>query len=228
MPMNKLFIIVLAWLLPALCLMAQTNKDKMPASRSGKLVQVSGLVLTADSGYTLPGVSVYVKQNRRGVATNRYGYFSMPVLPGDSLVFRSLSFKRAYYVIPQNADEDFSLIIKLQADTTLLQEITIFPLPPERVFKEMFMALKLPEEQLTTNMKRNLQSDLMARMLYEYEMEGYSNYRNTMSQHIMSVEQRGMVPTIPFLDPFAWRRFMRSIKDGDFKKKKWQKDEEGY
>ena len=52
------------------------------------MVQLSGLVLGEDSTSALPGVNVYVPTIGRGTVTNQYGYFSMPVLPGDSVLFR--------------------------------------------------------------------------------------------------------------------------------------------
>jgi hypothetical protein len=192
--------------------------------RHKSIVQLSGLVMTADSGFTVPGVTVLVRHSSRGTFTNQYGFFSIPVTVGDSIIFRAISFKPVLFVVPDTMKKDFSIIIKLQIDTTILQTVEIFPLPTERVFKEMFLALKLEEDMLKSNMKKNLDQDLMTRLLYEYAMDGQMNYKANMQQHIIQAERRYMVPTIPFLNPFAWSELIKSIKRGDYKKKKWQED----
>ena len=51
-----------------------------------RVIQLSGIVLGEDSVSGLPGVHVYVPKAGRGTSTNVTGFFSMPVLPGDSVV----------------------------------------------------------------------------------------------------------------------------------------------
>ncbi|CAA9281260.1 MAG: hypothetical protein AVDCRST_MAG95-3325, partial [uncultured Adhaeribacter sp.] len=70
--------------------MAWLGPDEAAAQGRAAVVQFSGIVASGDSLYGVPGVTVYVPKAGRGTATNEYGYFSMPVLAGDSVVVRAL------------------------------------------------------------------------------------------------------------------------------------------
>ena len=39
-----------------------------------------------------------------------------------------------------------------------------------------------------------------------------------------SAANKGFATTFPFLNPFAWSRFIKSVQDGDLKKKEYRKD----
>ncbi|MGV3641192.1 MAG: carboxypeptidase-like regulatory domain-containing protein, partial [Adhaeribacter sp.] len=65
-----------------------------------QVIQLSGLVTSGDSLYGVPGVTVYVPKAGRGTITNDYGYFSLPVLAGDSVVIRALGYQHLTVKIP--------------------------------------------------------------------------------------------------------------------------------
>ena len=194
--------------------------SQVQAQGETTVVQLSGLVLGEDSTSALPGVNVYVPTIGRGTVTNRYGYFSMPVLPGDSVLFSAVGYKRQYYVIPQQRTESLTVIVELLTDTTYLPAITVFPFPTEEVFKEAVLALNLPDQGQYANMRGNLEEDLLARMFDAMPMDGNMNHRYFMDQQFNRVHNAAGPPVNPLLNPFAWGEFIRSIKRGDFKKKK--------
>ncbi|MDH4058678.1 MAG: carboxypeptidase-like regulatory domain-containing protein, partial [Cyclobacteriaceae bacterium] len=58
-----------------------------------RIIQLSGVILGQDGRkevYQLPGVHVYVPKAGRGTTTNSLGFFSMPVLAGDSIIVSSI------------------------------------------------------------------------------------------------------------------------------------------
>ena len=57
------------------------------------VVQLYGVVMTADSLKGLPSVSVVVKGTGRGTITNEQGVFSIVVLKGNQIEFTSIGFK---------------------------------------------------------------------------------------------------------------------------------------
>ena len=188
-----------------------------------QVLQFSGLVVSGDDQYGVPGVHLYIPKAGRGTTTNPFGYFSMPVMPGDSIIISAVSFKRQYYLIPeQNEKESISVIITLKADTTVLPVVEIFPYPTEALFKEAFLALELPETDME-RMRRNLDENLLARMFYETGMDASMNYTNYQNQQYHTMHTRNSVPTLQLTNPFAWARFIQSIRRGDLKKKEWQK-----
>ncbi len=57
------------------------------------VVQLYGVVMTADSLKGIPAVSVVVKGQNRGTITNDSGVFSIVVLKGDQVEFTSIGYK---------------------------------------------------------------------------------------------------------------------------------------
>lgn len=201
-------------------LLAVAISSSVNAQGRSQVIQLSGLVLGEDSTYALPGVNVYVPTAGRGTSTNRYGYFSMPVLPGDSVVFSTVGFKRQYFLVPENRVESMTVIVELLTDTTYLPAITVFPYPSEEVFKEALLALNLPDEDQYANMRGNLADDLLARMVQSMPMDGSMNHRYFMEQQFNQTQYRAGPRPNPLLNPFAWGEFIKSIKRGDFKRKR--------
>lgn len=182
---------------------AQNNKRRV--------IQLSGVVLGEDSVSGLPFVHVYVPKAGRGTSTNPTGFFSMPVLAGDSVVISSVGYVRRHYVVPDSNEEFLTIIIEMATDNTFLKEVTILPFPTEEVFKQAVLALNVPLDDNGFD-KRNLNAQLMALMMRTTPMDGNLNYRYYMDQYNSSIGDRAVVRTNPFLNPFAWARFFRDLK----------------
>ncbi|MBW3545794.1 MAG: carboxypeptidase-like regulatory domain-containing protein, partial [Bacteroidetes bacterium] len=125
---RKYFLLVLP-----LVLLLNVWSQPVLAQRKAPVVQFSGIVLDSeDSSAVLPGVHVYVPKAGRGTVSNMLGYFSMPVLVGDSVVISYLGYQKQKFRIPNNAGDAITVIVELSPDTTYLPEITIFPYPTEQ------------------------------------------------------------------------------------------------
>lgn len=177
------------------------------------LIQLSGIVLDENDSSMrglLPGVHVYVPKAGRGTSTNPTGFFSMPVLPGDSIVISSVGYVRQHYIVP-NVPEDFlTIVVEMTTDNTYLREVTILPFPTEEVFKQAVLALNVPMDNGID--PRNLNAQLMALMMRTTPMDGNLNYRYYMEQYNQSIYNKQMGVTNPFLNPFNWARFFRDLK----------------
>ncbi len=66
------------------------------------VVQLYGIVMTADSLVGIPAVSIMVKGQNRGTITNNQGVFSIVVLKGDVVEFTHVSYKPKTVTIPSN------------------------------------------------------------------------------------------------------------------------------
>jgi len=81
------------------------------AQTSKRVIQLSGVVISSDStSGPVPGVHIYVPKAGRGTTSNRTGFFSMPVLVGDSVVISAVGFVRQSTIIPDYRS-DFMTII---------------------------------------------------------------------------------------------------------------------
>lgn len=188
-----------------------------------RVVQFSGIVATGDSLLGVPGATVFVPSAGRGTATNLYGYFSLPVLTGDSIVIRSLGYRNQYVIIPPDYPrQSYSVIVSLQEDVTILPEVRVFPYATEKEFKEAFLALKLPKER-GSSAANNLSPEVLKRIFSNAPVTSAGNYRQTLQQQQNSYDRRmGVAPNPqsnnPLLNPFSWLKLIQQVKDGEFKK----------
>ncbi len=189
------------------------------AQEDREVIQFSGIVVGEDSISGVAGVHIYVPKSGRGTTSNPYGYFSMPVLTGDSIVVSAVGYQRRSLIIPSRQGNSMTAVIELMPDTTLLPEIEIFPYPTEELFKKAVLALELPYQEDYDRMERNLGDDLLRRMYRNEPMSAGANHRYFMDQQMMSVTDKFQPRSIPLLNPFAWAQFIKSIKRGDLKNK---------
>src|SRR5476651_2677760 len=69
------------------------------------VVQLFGVVMTADSLQGIPSCSVIVEGKGRGTITSYDGVFSIVVLKGDRITFSSVGYKERSIVIPRDLTE---------------------------------------------------------------------------------------------------------------------------
>lgn len=184
-----------------------------------RVLQFSGIVVGGEDSEPVAGAHMYIPRAGRGTSTNPYGFFSMPVMSGDSIIISSVGYKKQFYIIPQKSEKGYSVVIELLTDTTMLPVVEVYPYPTEELFKEAFLALQLPDEQDQEAMRKNLNQRLLAQMALEAGMSPNANFRNFQQQQINYTANRNFVPTLQLLNPFAWSQFIKSIKRGDLKKK---------
>lgn len=204
----------------SICLILLLASSTLQAQSKPPVVQFSGIVLSADdSTAVIPGVHIYVPKAGRGTSTNALGYFSMPVLVGDSVVVSSIGYQKQHFIIPNDKGDQITIVIELSQDTTFLPEIAIFPYPTEALFKEAILAMEFPDQENRDFMEKNLEQNLLAEMMKNTPMDGSENYKLYQQQQFNQLHNRYTVPTNPFFNPLNWARFIQSIRRGDFKNK---------
>ncbi|MBS1487127.1 MAG: carboxypeptidase-like regulatory domain-containing protein [Bacteroidetes bacterium] len=195
----------------AFCVLALRPDTSAQARR--RVVQLSGLV-TDTTGNFLPGVNFYVPKAGRGTTSLGNGFFSMPVLIGDTVLITSVGFRKQTYVVPEDAKEFTSVIFEMNPDVTFLKEVVI-TMPTEELFKEAVLALNVPLDNTGIDPK-NLNSELLALMVRTTPMDGNANYRYYINQYSNSFGDKFHPIYNPFLNPLNWVKFIKDIK----KKKK--------
>lgn len=207
-------------ILPVACLMMMMyglslNQAVAQEEDERKIVQLSGLVTTADST-GIPFVNVYNPRTGRGTATSLKGWFSHPFVAGDEVVFSVIGFKNRAIVVPDNAGDDFYVFMALEEEVTELASVEINPFPTEEIFKEAIMAMNLSEQQETV--LRNFEPSVVQELVRTMPIEGSAdlNYRYMMNQQFQNLQNSAGPQTNPLLNPFAWGQFIKSLK----KKKK--------
>jgi hypothetical protein len=205
---SKLFFFTLIVLsLEAGSTMAQSKSSPQSQKR---IIQLSGVTIAKDS-IMVPGVHIYVPKAGRGTVSTSMGYFSLAVLPGDSVVISSVGFKRQSMIVPNSISDFVTIVVEMVEDVTYLQEVKIMAFPTEEVFKEAVLALNIPME--TGLNQRNLNAELLALMMRSTAMDGNLNYRYYIDQYANSVNDKYQPRTNPFLNPFNWAKFFKQLKE---------------
>jgi len=194
-------------------------ENNLIAQGEKKIIQLSGVVVGQDSISGVGGVHIYVPKAGRGTTSNPYGYFAMPVLQGDSIIVSAIGYRKQNFIMPGDKGESVTLFIELKPDTTVLPELEIFPYPTEELFKKAVLAIELPNRKDLENLDRSLDKDLLRRMYNNEPMSANMNYKYFMDQQMLSTSTKYQLPSNPLLNPFAWVKFIKAIKRGDFKKK---------
>lgn len=193
--------------------------DTFAQDKERKVIQISGIILNSDSTDAVPGVNIYVPKKGRGTTSGRYGYFSMPVLEGDSVVFSFIGLKRQTFKVPETMEDDkISLIVTMQVDEIALAEIEVMPFPTEEEFKRQILAMNY-EAPMAIDSRGNMSPETLLRYAEQMPASGNENWRYFQQGRVMQIQDRYGPRPFTLLDPFAWSNFIQSIKRGDLKKK---------
>jgi hypothetical protein len=185
---------------------------------SHSLIQFSGVVVDADSLKPVPFASIVIRSTNRGTISDYFGYFSFVAQKGDTIDFNSIGFKRSTFVIPDTLTiNKYSLIQVLRSDTILLKETVIYPWPTKEQFREAFLQLQIPDDDLERARKNLAQAEMKDKM-NGLAMDGSMNFRNKMQQQQSRLYYAGQLPPNNLLNPIAWAKFIQAWKNGDFKR----------
>jgi hypothetical protein len=185
------------------------------------VVQLYGVVMTADSLKGLPAVSIVVKGQNRGTITNDQGVFSIVVLKGDQVEFTSIGFKGKLVDIPRDLKgNQFSLIQLMVTDTMFLPATIIRQRPSREQFERDFVNTKVPDDDIEIVRSNN---DVATRkvLMATLPADGREASNQYMRQRASKLYYSGQIPPQNIFNPFAWNEFIKSWKRGDFKKKSY-------
>ena len=191
--------------------LAQDRQEK-------KVIQLSGIVLNADSTDAVPGVNIYVPKKGRGTVSGRFGYFSMPVLEGDTILFTFIGLKKQSFIVPEKVENDrISLILNMEVDEIALAEIEVVPYPTEEEFKQAVLAMTVVDPMSIS--RANMSPEMLLRWAESMPASGNENFRYFQEGQLLQNQDIYGPRPLRILDPFAWAQFIRSIKRGDLRSK---------
>jgi hypothetical protein len=183
------------------------------------VVQLYGVVMTADSLQGLPDVSIVVKGTGRGTLTNYQGVFSIVVMKGDVVEFSFVGFKPKQVTIPRNLEgNQYSVIQLMVTDTVYLPATIIKPRPTREQFERDFVTSPVPDDDIEIARANN---DVAKRRVLSEAMprDGREATNLNLSSGARRTYYSGQVPPMNIMNPMAWGEFVRAWKRGDFKKK---------
>ncbi|MDL2228376.1 hypothetical protein LJC30_05765 [Odoribacter sp. OttesenSCG-928-L07] len=194
------------------------------------LVQFSGVVLSSDSlnPVSFAHIVVIGGEDRliRGTSADYYGFFSFVAQKLDTVQFSAVGYKPAVFVIPDTiTDKRYSLIQLMTADTIYLGESVIYPWPTWEEFKDIFVNLDIPDDDITVAMKNIEMAKMKEAARINKDADASVNYKHYINSKTNSLYSAGGIPSNHLLNPFAWAQFIKAWKEGKFRKDKKLLDE---
>lgn len=212
------FIIRMKKLLLAFILLISLKPAVAQFTTDRELIQFSGVVVD-DSLRPIPFTSVMIKNQLRGTVADYYGFFSFVAKEKDTIEFSSIGFKKAYFVIPDSLTTNkYSLIQVLRRDTVYLKETVIYPWPTKEQFKDAFLRLEVPDDDLA-RAHRNLDQQVMTERYAGMGNDASMAYKSSTHSQNSRLYYAGQYPPNNLLNPIAWSKFLKAWKKGDLKRK---------
>ena len=176
------------------------------------IVQVSGLVMNADSTQTIPGVHVFNKRSGRGDITDYKGWISKAFLAGDVLIISAIGFVNREVVVPDDVGDRWTAIFALEEDAIDLGEVEVNPFPSEELFKEAILAMNLNQDQ--QNVINSFAPEVIQELIRSTPLNASpsANYRFMQNQQFVNLQNSAGPRANPLLNPFAWSQFINSLK----------------
>ncbi|MEP7108403.1 MAG: carboxypeptidase-like regulatory domain-containing protein [Ferruginibacter sp.] len=213
--MNKL---ILYFLIAASFFLPVVSKAQFESFRDS-VVQLYGVVMTADSLQGIPSVSVTIKGTFRGTITNNQGVFSIVALKGDIIEFSSVGYKPKLVTIPKDIEGSQYSILQLMVNDTVYLAATIIKSRPSREqFERDFIKTVVPDDNLEIARKNNDESKRRI-LIATLPTDGREAAGRYLTQQAAKSYYSGQAPPMNIFNPFAWNEFIKSWKRGDYKKK---------
>lgn len=208
--MRKIVLYILLFCAP---FFAQAQFDKLKDS----VVQLYGVIMTADSLKGIPMVTVTIKGSNRGTFSNDQGVFSIVVMKGDQVEFTSIGYKPHLLKVPDTLKgNQYSIIQLMVTDAQYLPATIIKPRPTREQFERDFVNTPVPDDDIeiarqnTDATKRRI----LARSLPASANEAASYY---LKQSASRYYYQGQAPPQNIFNPVAWADFIQAWKRGDFR-----------
>lgn len=197
---------------------SKTTRAQFETSRDS-VVQLYGVVMTADSLVGIPAVSIVVKGQNRGTITNNQGVFSIVVLKGDQVEFTHVTYKPKTAIIPRHLEgNQYSVVQLMVIDTVYLPATIIKPRPTPEQFARDFANNKVPDDDI--EIARQNTSDAKRRILLRTTpADGGEATRMQFNKIANRAVYQGQTPPMNIFNPAAWASFIEAWKRGDFKRK---------
>ncbi len=183
------------------------------------VVQINGVVMTADSLRAVPGAIVIVKGKNRGVEASPLGVFSIVVYKGDTLQFTALGFRGKEYVVPTNVEGQYLSMIQLMVqDTFYLPETIVRATPTRKEFDYAFKHWKIPDDKYEIA-RKNTDALTLRALAYMLPRDGRESQASYQSMQAQQAYYYGQQRPMNVFSPLAWAEFFEAWKRGDFRRK---------
>ncbi|MCS6794708.1 MAG: carboxypeptidase-like regulatory domain-containing protein [Raineya sp.] len=208
MKLVKLFLII------NLVILGQTQAQQ---------ILLTGMLIDKQTKAPVPNVKVINYSASRGTISNEKGMFSMRVNAGDSLVIRSVNYRTAFYIVPTNQEESYSVVLPLEESVETIAPIQVFPYSDERTFREAFLNMETETEEIKA-MRENLDKGKLLDASRQMPQDSQNASQQQLQMQSMKPITNSSLPTLNIFSPTAWREFKRQLKESKNEKERKEKN----
>jgi hypothetical protein len=189
-------------------------------------IQVSGII-SDEANRLVSGAAIISKKLKKGTVSELYGIYSITSTPGDTIFFRALGYKRYHTVIPSDyAGRHANVDIRLEFDTVRIDGVNILPW---RTYSEFIRDITQdkPLDPIIENMNDNLASIYVALQNdLGLKISPEAGYHYVVQQDFNAHATKNQFPVNNLMNPWAWSKFIKGVKNGLFKNQKFDRPTE--
>lgn len=199
------------------------NPDDTP-----KIVyQLSGILVGKKNAQPAAYAVIRINHSRRGVIADEKGFYSIPVVPGDTLYFSCLGYKKSGFVFSDylkayEGDKETQFVYAinyLEEDSVVLPTITIYPYDSPEKIRTAILAMGIPDGSPDDLARDNLDPEVMRYLMEELPRDGGESISIGDKLYSDRVMAANKVATVPFFDPIAMGRFIGYLSERSKQKK---------
>lgn len=209
--MNKIYILFIIFFFPVSVLYSQKLE----------LVQVKGIVVNLKLE-PISFAHILVRNKKIGTISDPNGKFDFFTNKGDTLEISCVGYKKTKYLIPENTDfKIYHVLIVLHNDTLKLPEVVIFPWRNYNEFVQCFIKTKVPDDDIV-RAEKNFELLKLQILLDDDDIPSAPGaaYNLSMQQRNSELYWKGQTQPMQIFNVFAWQQFFEYLKNGRFKNKK--------
>lgn len=188
----------------------QTEND---STNKKKYVQLSGFTIDDETFEPIPYIYIYNKSLKNGSLSDAYGFFSIVAGTGDTILFKSITYAQASFVVPDSLSKaHMTHFQSLVSEVNELAEAIVRPYATKEQLAYAMIHQDIPDDDLR-RAQRNLDPELMRERGLTLTDSGL-NYKWAMQEHINQAYYAGQLPPNNLLNPVAWISFFKMLKNG--------------
>jgi hypothetical protein len=185
-----------------------------------KMVELTGVVMSADSLRYLPFVTVQVPSRKEGTRSSDQGVFTLIARLGDTIEFTSIGYRKKRYIIPKDLNSNrYSIIQLMSQDTFYITTTIIRPSISREEFDKAFRTIHIPDDKIEIA-RKNTEAQTMKMLIAMMPKDGRENQQIYQNMQAQRNYWAGQQPPMTIFSPLAWMEFFNAWKRGDFKRKK--------
>lgn len=197
---------------------SQKDSTQIQYVLDSNMIQLSGIAISEDGLDPLAYTTVYDKTQGRGMVSDYYGYFSMVVFPGDTLLFTYFGHKTSPYIVPDSLlSGRYSIIQMVQKDTVNLPEVTVYPWPSRDDFARAFIEMQ-PDDAIR-KAQRELSGESLAFIAARIEGDASLSYGTANNVRYTKLYTNNQLPANNLFNPYAWAKLIDDWKKGKLSRK---------